>query len=94
MLACSCHLTVDRQSTLIISRWVTLNSFASSLIRVAMTAFREWLCRTAPAPLNSYACTELCFSCRGRYDMSTWSMLDVCMFVMSLHKGRHSIAPT
>ena len=56
--------------TLIISRWVTLNSVAFSSIRVAMTAFREWLWRTAPAPLSSYACRlkrdqSVCMNCGG-----------------------------
>ncbi len=44
--------------TLIISRFVTVNSDADGSIKVAMTAFREWLCITAPAPLSSYACRK------------------------------------
>ena len=43
--------------TFIISKWVTLNSGADSSNRVARTAFMEWLCKTAPAPRSSYACS-------------------------------------
>ena len=35
-----------------------MNSVACSSIRVAITALSEWLCRTAPASLSSYACSK------------------------------------